>query len=490
MKTKITTLLGVLLIASAPQNNTFAMAEMSDERSVGAVLVTDKTTVGYTLFSTNNNTSTYLIDCDGALINEWESNYKVTKSVLLENGILLRALRISGSASAMRNPISSGRLEMLNWDGTVIWSWDYLGEDYLLHHDFTPIKQADGSFTILASSWELFTKEEAIEMGRDPRYCGGDSGNIWMEKLIEIKPMGSDSAEIIWQWRMADHLIQDLDKKRANYGVVANNPQLMNVNYFKSTSSRTLDNSDWNHVSGIAYNPTLDQIAIANHGTNEVLIINHSTTTAQAAGSMGDIIYRWGNPAAYNKGDHRDCRFSALHAVCWIPKGCKDAGKIMVFNNGVINGASSVDILDSAAGEICWSYSNGKDFFSREMGNGIRLENGNTIINEGSKGTIFEINTEGEIVWKYINPVIDTGALPHDFDLDKMPTANSFGDWMNATYKIEWYSEDYAGLEGRDLTPDGYIENYKDQTPKLKSRTFNRGEIRLPRADSYKSSNN
>ena len=38
------------------------------------------------------------------------------------------------------------------------------------------------------------------------------------------------------------------------------------------------------------------------------------------------------------------------------------------------------------------------------MGSAQRLPNGNTLIAESSFGRFFEVTTEGEIVWEYVNP--------------------------------------------------------------------------------------
>ena len=53
------------------------------------------------------------------------------------------------------------------------------------------------------------------------------------------------------------------------------------------------------------YNEALEQIILSVHGFTEFWVIAHSTTTAEAAshsgriyGKGGDILYRWGNPAA------------------------------------------------------------------------------------------------------------------------------------------------------------------------------------------------
>ena len=39
------------------------------------------------------------------------------------------------------------------------------------------------------------------------------------------------------------------------------------------------------------------------------------------------------------------------------------------------------------------------------MGMAQRLPNGNTLITESSFGRFFEVTSQGEIVWEYINPI-------------------------------------------------------------------------------------
>lgn len=60
------------------------------------------------------------------------------------------------------------------------------------------------------------------------------------------------------------------------------------------------------HANGIAYDHKRDLIFMTVNYYNEVWVIDHSTTTAQASTPIGgtyavggDLVYRFGNPATY-----------------------------------------------------------------------------------------------------------------------------------------------------------------------------------------------
>ena len=141
---------------------------------------------------------------------------------------------------------------------------------------------------------------------------------------------------MVWRWRVWDHLIQDYDATKANYGNVAANPRLIDAD---GTESRIP--AFWNHMNSIDYNAALDQIMLSVRGNSEVWIIDHSTTTAEAAahtggksGKGGDLLYRWGNPKAYGAGTQSDQELYQQHDAEWVSTGYPGAGNITVFNNG------------------------------------------------------------------------------------------------------------------------------------------------------------
>src|SRR5690349_15893407 len=73
--------------------------------------------VGYTLVAPMNSTSTYLVDMDGRIVNEWKSDYTPALSAyLLENGHLLRP----GAERGGGGPGAGGRIQEFNWEGELV----------------------------------------------------------------------------------------------------------------------------------------------------------------------------------------------------------------------------------------------------------------------------------------------------------------------------------------------------------------------------------
>ena len=54
---------------------------------------------------------------------------------------------------------------------------------------------------------------------------------IWSEAILELELIGSNDANIVWEWHLWDHLIQDLNPDLQNYGIISNHPELQDINY-------------------------------------------------------------------------------------------------------------------------------------------------------------------------------------------------------------------------------------------------------------------
>ena len=246
--------------------------------------------------------------------------------------------------------------------------------------------------------------------------------------IIEVD---TATSQIVWEWHAWDHLIQDIDPNLPSYGVVSDNPGRIDVNYVLMD----LD-PDWLHANSIDYNEGLNQVIINIPTFSEFWVIDHSTTTAEAADSVGglsgkggDILPMGESSKLYGRGDSTDQVFEYQHDAHWIEPGYQDVCKIMVFNNGDQRLYSSIDIIDPpldtnnsynlcfvdstspfGPSDIFWSYSDSANFYSRRGLVLQRLQNGNTLICSGFQGKLFEIESQTDsVVWEYIIPI--AGAL-------------------------------------------------------------------------------
>ncbi|NUO80908.1 aryl-sulfate sulfotransferase [candidate division KSB1 bacterium] len=445
-----------------------AFSLAAQTRTVGLFLNDAKSFRGYTLFAPLRSNTTYLIDNDGKLVRSWQSDYQPGNSVyLLENGHLLRTGNVNNPTFTSGG--QGGRVQEYDWSGALLWDFEYSSNQYLQHHDIERLPNGN----VLLIAWEAKTFSEAIAAGRNPALVS--MRGLWPDTIIEVKPQGASSGEIVWEWHVWDHLIQDFDATKPNYGNVADYPELVDLNFSGNNQP------DWQHVNAVDYNPQLDQIMISVHNNfNEIWIIDHSTTTVEAAGHAGgkygkggDLLYRWGNPRAYKNGSAGDQKLSGQHDAQWIEPGLPGAGNILIFNNGTTRRYSSVDeiippvdangnyarVSGSAFGPSAttWSYvaPNLNDFYAFNISGAQRLPNGNTLICDGPHGIFFEVTATNELVWKYINPVVASGPMTQG---DSIPSGQQGQE--NSVFRSPRYAADYVGLSGKDLTPGAPIEKY------------------------------
>ncbi len=436
------------------------------QNTVGVLSNTTNSLNGYTLFSPRINQTpryTYLIDNCGEIVNQWASTFPLfSTDYLMPDGSLYRS--VIDNQSTLNIPGNTGRIEHLDWDGNLIWGLTFSDTDFSFHHDYVVL--ANGNILMLVAY--RMTEAEAIQQGRDPATIA--TAELYEERVLEIQPMGIDSYNLIWEWHSWDHLIQDFDNTKLNFDVIGDHPELIDIN-----SGTNFGEADWWHSNAMSYSPELDQIIIGNRNFNEFIIIDHSTTTAEAAGQTGgnsgmggDIIYRYGNPQSYDQGIEADRKLFGQHDVHFIPAGMPNAGKIMIFNNGLGLGFTRVQIITApydglnqnytynggayGPDTIDWEYMDPVDPFNFSAGflsGAQQLSNGNVLICNGDTGEIFEIDPGFNTVWEYQNPVGLTAILSDGDD----PTQSA-----TRMFRTLRYEPDYQAFDGRDLTPQGPIE--------------------------------
>ena len=449
----------------------------STAKTVGLILNEREAFGGYTLFNKRRSKTIYLIDNQGRAVHRWELGAAALFARLLENGNLL-LLESGNQPNFPRSDFDDPdrRVREVDRNGNTLWECAQGG--LRLHHDF--LKMPNGNVLLLSRQYK--TAKEAAAAGANPDFI--DPRGLMASHIAEAKPTGSANCEIVWEWSAWDHLIQDFDTSKANYGKVAEHPELIDLNFRLSELPTYSYLTNWIHSNGIDYNPELDQMILSPRHFSEVWIIDHSTTTTEAAGHSGgksgkggDLLYRWGNPRAYRAGTPDDQQLFWPHNIQWIAPGLPGAGNILIFNNGAEfpdfrRGYSSVDeIAPPVDGvnyrlnpdlayppvEPVWVYTatTPSDFYARQISGTQRLPNGNTFICDGVHGTLFEVTPAGKTVWKYINPVTGKGPLRQGES-----ALSNAGGQANQVYRAYRYAPDYPGLQGLDLTPGEPIELY------------------------------
>ncbi len=362
---------------------------------------------GLTMYNLINNRTTYLKDNYGQTVNSWTSSYPCYMAYLLPDSTVWRMEVWPGSV--MRGGPYGGLMRHYDWDRNLIEEFLWSDSNHQQHHDFNVMPNGH----VLVVSWDRKTRAQAESLGRR-----NITGDIWPDEVIEWDPV---TRSVVWEWHFWDHLIQDVDPTKPNYGVIREHPERLDINL-----GSVQQGGDWMHCNTVDYNAERDEIILTSHNLHEIYVIDHSTTTEEARGSTGgrhgkggDFIYRWGNPQNYRRGTSADQIFYVAHGANWIRPGMLGAGEVLVLNNGDRPGtagdSSSVIQLtppldandhyyihpDSAFGprQPSWQYSNSRAFYSQHLGGAYRLPNGNTLAVLGTTGMVYEITPAHQVVW-------------------------------------------------------------------------------------------
>lgn len=417
----------------------------------GVQLNTESAQESYTLYTDRNNT--YLIDNCGGVVKIWPfgRNDIHLHPKLLENGNLV-FLR--------DGPTGEPNLVMYDWEGNLLLNITDSRNEVFPYYEVILLE--NGNF--LTVGREYLSEQEFIDIGYDVDYVPQTSSSsvnpIVMDMILEMDTEGN----IVWEWHLKDHVIQDRSATAANFGDVSANPQLLDMGV-------PVESIDWNGfetfmINSFDYNPALDQIVISIRKMGEIAIIDHSTTTEEAAGHTGgnqgkggDILWRWGRPSNYGVDQERFLYYQ--HNPNWIEQG-PYKGMLTCFNNGLGRPGnfddrySQVPVIDTevrADGsyalvngtyspeglQLVYDINETNTFFYSSYTSGAEfLPNGNIHITVGQEGRMFEINPEGEVVWDYI--IENSGYI----------------------YRSEKYPLDYPAFVGRDMTPTSTIASVYD----------------------------
>lgn len=342
--------------------------------------------------------SCYVVNKSGHLIDYWNFNYKTGNDVQLDNEGNLLGIFKPNETPEINFGGYGGIIQHFDTSSTLIWEYHLNNSEEILHHDVEFLPNGN----ILALVWERINTNEAVSMGVDTDV------DIFTEKIIEINP---NNNKIVWEWKSINHIIQNNDITKPNYGNPISDPSRIDINFVDSNTK----DGDIMHANGIDYCEERDIIFLSVNFYNEIWVIDHSTSISESHSSFGgdyrnggDLIYRFGNPSAYGETGRQ--LFDRVHFPNLIEDNIPGKGNILTYSNGISNKQSSVlEIqlplkLELRSGRVkeplvVWEYTN-DSIFSKILCGAVRLKNGNTLITEADYG-LWEITPNKEVVWKY-----------------------------------------------------------------------------------------
>ena len=346
-------------------------------RNFGLRISEPEATKGFTLYSPLWRPNTYLLNMAGEVVHEWElPGNPGGYSRLLPNGNLFYASETEGGAP-FKGGASGGLMREVDWDGNVIMEY----RDDWQHHDCRRLENGN----ILYAGWEMMPEDAAN------RVRGGRPGTELPEGMVndffrEVTPEG----ETVWEWHTYEMDIEE-------YPLSPLAPR--RVWAWMNTCS-PLDNGDV-----LISLRQINTIAVVDRQTRKIKWIRRDDS--------------WG-------GQH-DCQML-------------ENGNIMLFANGMNTPTphphSFITEFNPETNETIWEYRDDPTtyFYSHHISGAERLSSGNTLICEGSFGRIFEVTSDGKIVWEFINP---------HFDLMFM------GDHVNWVFRAFRYAPDSPEIGGR-----------------------------------------
>jgi uncharacterized protein (UPF0248 family) len=347
-------------------------------RGVGLrALDATRTAAGLTLFAPMTDDGTvYLVDLNGKIVHAWRMPFPPgAYGYLTERGTLFYNGKIPNNTFIGKAPFGGGVVLEADWKGRILWEVRNANH----HHDGRLLK--NGNVLLLCAAELPMEIAGRVKGGRPGTEV---NGKVWADYLLEVTTEG----RTVWEWRTWDHL------DPAEYPI----PLIQN------------ERSEWTHGNAIA--ELLDG--------NLLISFRNISTVVKIDRSSGAVVWKLGAPP-----------LSGQHAPVPLPNG-----NILIFDNGPTRldqtfPFSRVIEVNPATNEIVWEYQDGsrQNFYSDRISNAQRLPNGNTLINEGMFGRFFEVTSEGEVVWEYVNPYFGPASKP--------PQAQT-----NSVFRVYRYTEE------------------------------------------------
>ena len=379
----------------------------------------DRAWSGFTVLSPLATQAVPVIDMNGMIVKRWDgfNNSAGGPARVLPGGYVI--------AATGARPPNQESLELVerDFDGKVLWSFSRNEE----------VTNADGQKVWAARQHHDWQREDFPAGYYSPESTPNPQNNdrtLLLTHVSRLAPAVADvtieddrlievarSGDVLWEWVASDHIEEFKFSPEARRvikaGQVANGPA-------GTAGRRTFD---WLHLNSAHYvgpNRWFDAGDMRFAPTN-IVISSREASLLAIIGRDGHIVWQMGPDYGASKELRAIRQVIGQHHAHLIPKGLPGAGNLLVFDNGGASGygffspiapdgrgalvrpTSRVLEINPVTLELLWSYTNPR-FFATNISGAQRLPNGNTLITSGPTGRIFEVTTQGAIVWEYIWP--------------------------------------------------------------------------------------
>jgi hypothetical protein len=375
----------------------------------------------FVLFTGGDNIA-HLIDLNGNSVHEWKdaSGHSTLIDPAVNGGKLGHVFLTLEMTEGQGTDLVPGQVSRriaktvgeLDWDGKVVWSFGDKapGGAAQQHHDWARLP--NGNTVVLAN------RVHPVKGFKQPQ--------VLDDVIYEVDPAGN----VVWTWTASEHL--------GEFGFTPQELKLVRnsaiADYFHVNNLKVVGPNRWYAAGDKRFHP--DNLLLDARNANFIAVIDRKS---------GKVVWTLGPhypPASADGQLAREVprpvdQISAQHDAHIIPEGLPGAGNLLVFDNqGVAGyppapvprtGGSRVLEIDPIRKEIVWQYTGESSggpawsFRSTHISAARRLPNGNTFIDEGQSGRLFQVTPDGEIVWEYVNPYFRTGKDP----VTGRPTANN-----------------------------------------------------------------
>jgi hypothetical protein len=369
---------------------------------------------GYTVLSPLATQAVIVIDMNGNVVKRWDdfNNSAGGPARVLPGGGVI-------SAKGARPPHQEAlALEQRDFSGKVIWSFNHVEEIELRdagkvwsarqHHDWQREDFPSGYYSPDATPATTGSNTLILTHTNHTLPAVADVA-LEDDRLIEVAADG----RIVWEWTAGEHIEEFGFAPDARAAIKA----AADVNAARNSF-------DWLHVNSATYlgpNRWFD-LGDRRFAPNNVLISSRQASLLAIVARDGKIVWRLGPDFSATEELKKIRQIIGQHHAHLIPKGLPGAGNLLVFDNGGSSGygfagpiapngvgafaraTSRVLEIDPVTLELKWSYAAPR-FFSTNISSAQRLPNGNTLITEGAGGRIFEVTSDGAIVWEYMSPL-------------------------------------------------------------------------------------